>query len=110
MNDNVNDNINDDNNDNHNEEPAINMPFHNSVLAELFVDGEWPYPYLLLARLILLTLADPNRPDWSHSIITNTHNNVKDSSLPSPSPKDDKIIIRNKTHDNTTTLYSPPSK
>jgi len=49
----INDNVNDDNNDNYNEEPAVNMPFHNSVLAKLSVDGKWPcpvckYPYFLL--------------------------------------------------------------
>lgn len=64
-----------------NEEKKENMnsskkdiKYHNAVLSELAVDGEWPCqichgPYfLLLARAILLTLADPRRPDWSHSI------------------------------------------
>jgi tetratricopeptide (TPR) repeat protein len=42
--------------------------FHNAVLSELSVDGEWPFqvcaaPYfLLLARAILSTLAEPTRP------------------------------------------------
>ena len=57
------------------EEPPVDVKFHNAVLAELSVDGEWPcpvckYPYLiLLARSILLTLAEPNRPDWSFSLV-----------------------------------------
>jgi hypothetical protein len=46
--------------------------FHNSVLAELASDGEWPFqtcqvPYfLMLSRSILGLLADPTRPfrDW----------------------------------------------
>lgn len=51
----------------------VHTKFHNAVLAELAVDGEWPcqvceVPYLLLlARSILLPLADPNRPDWIQS-------------------------------------------
>ena len=42
--------------------------FHNAVLSELAIDGEWPFqvctaPYfLLLARAILSTLAEPTRP------------------------------------------------
>ena len=42
--------------------------FHNTVLSELAVDGEWPYqvcvaPYfLLLGRTILSMLAEPTRP------------------------------------------------
>jgi len=42
--------------------------FHNSVLSELSIDGEWPFqvcvaPYfLLLARAILSTLAEPTSP------------------------------------------------
>ena len=45
--------------------------FQNAVLAELAVDGEWPCqvcstPYfLLVARSILLALADPTRSDWT---------------------------------------------
>ena len=48
--------------------------YHNAVLAELCVDGDWPcqvceVPYmLLLARSLLLPLADPQRAPWSHSI------------------------------------------
>lgn len=44
--------------------------YHNSVLAELAVDGMWPCqvaeaPYLLLlSRHILATLSDPARKDW----------------------------------------------
>ena len=62
------------------DEPPVDLQFQNAVLAELSVEGEWPcpvckYPYfLLLARSILLTLADPNRPDWSCSFT-----NEKDS-------------------------------
>eukprot|EP00581_Thalassiosira_minuscula_P017735 CAMPEP_0183721762 /NCGR_PEP_ID=MMETSP0737-20130205/13927_1 /TAXON_ID=385413 /ORGANISM="Thalassiosira miniscula, Strain CCMP1093" /LENGTH=1147 /DNA_ID=CAMNT_0025951815 /DNA_START=39 /DNA_END=3482 /DNA_ORIENTATION=+ len=42
--------------------------FHNAVLSELAVNGEWPFqvcvaPYfLLLARAVLSTLAEPTRP------------------------------------------------
>ncbi|KAL9191303.1 hypothetical protein ACHAXT_001009 [Thalassiosira profunda] len=42
--------------------------FHNAVLSELAVDGEWPFqvcvaPYfLLLARSVLSVLAEPTRP------------------------------------------------
>ena len=44
--------------------------FHNAVLSELAVEGEWPCqvceaPYfLLLARSILLPLANPTRSNW----------------------------------------------
>lgn len=44
--------------------------YHNAVLSELACDGQWPCqvveaPYfLLLARCIFLTLADPNRTRW----------------------------------------------
>ena len=47
--------------------------YQNAILSELAVEGEWPcqvcsVPYfLLLARSILLSLADPSRPDWMHS-------------------------------------------
>ena len=49
--------------------------FHNAVLAELAVDGEWPFqvcctPYFLLfARAILSTLAEPARPfrSWTET-------------------------------------------
>ncbi len=56
-------------------EPPVDVPYHNAVLAELSMDGEWPcpvckYPYfLLLARSILSTLAVPNRPDWTQNIL-----------------------------------------
>ncbi len=56
-------------------EPPVDVPFHNAVLAELSIDGEWPcpvckYPYfLLLARSILSTLAIPSRPDWTQNIV-----------------------------------------
>ena len=59
-------------------EPPVDASFHNSVLTDLSADGEWPcpvckYPYfLLLARSILLTLADPNRPDWTQSLVEKT--------------------------------------
>ena len=48
-----------------------NTKYQNAVLAQLAVDGEWPaqichLPYfLILARSILLTLADPSRHDSS---------------------------------------------
>ena len=54
--------------------PRRNMTYHNSVLSELAVDGEWPSPIcqvpylLLLARSILLTLSNPMRSDWTCSI------------------------------------------
>ena len=47
---------------------------HNAILSELAVDGEWPcqvcqYPYfLLVARTILITLSQPDRPDWTDSL------------------------------------------
>lgn len=47
--------------------------YQNAILSELAVDGHWPCqvcysPYfLLLARSIFLTLADPERLNWSHS-------------------------------------------
>ena len=50
-----------------------NSRYQNALLAELAVDGEWPVqvcqvPYfLLLARSIFLTIADPARMDWSAS-------------------------------------------
>ena len=58
-----------------NTEPTVDASFHNSILAELSVDGEWPcpvckYPYfLLLARSILSALADPNKPHWTQYVI-----------------------------------------
>lgn len=51
----------------------VHTKFHNAVLAELAVDGEWPcqvceVPYfLLLARSIFISLANPNSTDWMHS-------------------------------------------
>lgn len=66
------------------DEPKVDAAFQNAVLAELSVDGEWPcpvckYPYfLLVARSIFLTLADPNRPDWSHSFVNHSKNNNLD--------------------------------
>lgn len=48
--------------------------FHNKILSELAVDGDWPcqvcqMPYLLLvARSLFFALATPKRRDWSHSI------------------------------------------
>ena len=55
--------------------------FHNAVLSELAVDGEWPFqvcaaPYfLLLARSILSTLAEPTSPFrcWSSAKPTGTN-------------------------------------
>jgi tetratricopeptide (TPR) repeat protein len=55
------------------ETKSKNSSYQNSVLSELAVEGDWPcevclHPYfLLLARSILLPLADPKRPDWTHS-------------------------------------------
>ena len=54
-------------------EPKRDDKFHNNVLSELAVDGEWPCqvcqaPYLLLlARSIFHALARPQRPDWMHA-------------------------------------------
>ena len=82
----------------------INAPFHNAVFAELSVDGEWPcpvckYPYFLLfARSILLTLADPNRPDWSQSF---ANDNTKAAS-------NNQIILRK--HSSNIIHFSSPSK
>lgn len=78
-------------------EPPVDSSFHNAVLAELSVDGEWPcpvckYPYfLLLARSILSVLADPYRPDWTQYVYDDTH---------------DKVIIRKTEAEN---FYEPPS-
>ncbi|GKY92056.1 hypothetical protein MPSEU_000177100 [Mayamaea pseudoterrestris] len=54
--------------------PKRNVNYQNAVLSELVVEGEWPcqvcvHPYfLLLARSILLPLADPQkRFDWTRS-------------------------------------------
>ena len=53
--------------------PKRDNKFHNAVLSELAVDGEWPCqvceaPYLLLlARSMLHTLANPQRNDWTDS-------------------------------------------
>jgi tetratricopeptide (TPR) repeat protein len=53
--------------------PRRHTTYHNSLLSELAVDGEWPsqicqVPYLmLLARSILLTLSNPTRSDWTYS-------------------------------------------
>ena len=79
-------------------EPPVDPSFHNAVLAELSVDGEWPcpvckYPYfLLLARSILSALADPYRPDWTQYVSNITH---------------DKVVIR-KTESESS--YEPPSE
>ena len=67
------------NDDASNEEVSMEMKtrlnaYHNAVLTELCVDGDWPcqiceVPYmLLLARLLLLPLADPRRAPWSLSV------------------------------------------
>ena len=58
------------------------VPFQNSALSELSVEGEWPCPvckgpyFLLLARSILLSLADPNRPDWSHCLLSTNDSQI----------------------------------
>ncbi len=50
-----------------------NNLFHNEILSELAIDGEWPFqvcdgPYfLLLGRTILSMLAEPTRPFWRWS-------------------------------------------
>ena len=81
-------------------EHDVDVPFQNSVLSELSVDGEWPCPvckwpyFLLLARSILLTLADPNRPDWSRCLV---------------SSNDIKIVLR-KSSPTETVYFPPPSK
>jgi tetratricopeptide (TPR) repeat protein len=54
--------------------PKRDQTFHNKVLSELAVDGEWPcqvcqVPYLLLvARSMLFALASPQRKDWTNSV------------------------------------------
>lgn len=56
------------------EEPPVDPSFHNAVLGELSIAGEWPcsvskYPYFLLfSRSILSSLSSPNRPDWTYVI------------------------------------------
>lgn len=51
-----------------------NVAYHNAVLSELCVDGDWPcqvcqVPYmLLLARSMILPLAHAGRKFWTHSI------------------------------------------
>ena len=58
--------------------------FHNAVLSELAIDGEWPFqvcvaPYfLLLARALLSILAEPTRPFrlWSDKENSLNNNNV----------------------------------
>ena len=70
-------NIQEQKNDFEHDMSKVDLAFRNSILSELSVDGNWPYslchfPYfLLLARSILLTLADPSLPDWSHSTLKN---------------------------------------
>jgi tetratricopeptide (TPR) repeat protein len=78
-------------------ENLIDTNFRNAVHAELSVDGEWPcpvskYPYfLLLARSILSTLADPNRPDWGQYFLEDIEHEV---------------VIRKQNNGN---FYEPPS-
>ena len=65
---------NDTNNDTSLTAPKRDVNYHNAVLAELAVDGDWPsqicqVPYLLLlSRSILSTLANPFRSNWTHSV------------------------------------------
>lgn len=60
--------------------------FHNEILSELAIDGEWPIqvcdaPYfLLLGRTILSMLAEPTRPFWRWSNDEQAANN-NDSGL-----------------------------
>ena len=83
-------------------EPPVDASFHNSVLGELSVDGEWPCPvckfpyFLLVARSILSTLAAPNRPDWTEFIAD------KDES-----ENQNKVVIRKSPSGNH---YEPPSE
>mmetsp|Transcript_26711 Transcript_26711/g.39781 ORF Transcript_26711/g.39781 Transcript_26711/m.39781 type:complete len:234 (+) Transcript_26711:229-930(+) len=64
--------------------PKKNL-FHNKVLSELAVDGEWPCqvchaPYmLLLSRSIFISLSDPERPDWTTHSALIPHSSNKDS-------------------------------
>ena len=64
--------------------------FHNGVLSELAVEGCWPcqvcnHPYyLLVARSILLSLADPTRSAWTYPVGGNASDTV-DTVQPSAS-------------------------
>jgi tetratricopeptide (TPR) repeat protein len=61
-----------------------NAKYQNAVLSELAVDGDWPsqvcqYPYfLLLARAMLMTLANPNQLDWTKQSLLEV-DNAKDA-------------------------------
>jgi hypothetical protein len=61
--------------------------FHNTVLAELAVEGEWPCqvceaPYLLLlARSILLLLSNPTHKHWINSSIVESERSIEVQSL-----------------------------
>jgi len=111
---------------------AVDVPFQNAVLSELAADGEWPcpvcqYPYfLLLARSILLTLSDPNRPDWSYSTTTGNqhqHTTIEDEEdeelMEFQEPNDrSHLLLGNGASSSgttqhpstlTTTTYSPPT-
>lgn len=67
------DHVNDDAKRDNNTLAKNSSSYQNSILSELAVDGQWPcqvcyVPYfLVLARSILLTLADPLRLDWTYS-------------------------------------------
>lgn len=99
-------------------EPPVDVKFQNAVLAELSVDGEWPcpvskYPYFfLLARSILLTLADPNMPDWSHSFQSIDNGNAtqivirKDSSSSVQFTEASKEFVACSIHLSTSQLWS----
>jgi tetratricopeptide (TPR) repeat protein len=69
-------------------EPKRDDKFHNKVLSELAVDGEWPCqvcqaPYLLLlARSILHALARPQRPDWMHAASSDDTGSSVSQSVP----------------------------
>jgi tetratricopeptide (TPR) repeat protein len=61
--------------------------FHNAVLAELAVEGEWPCqvceaPYLLLlARSILLPLSNPVQKDWINSSAVELERSLEEQSF-----------------------------
>jgi tetratricopeptide (TPR) repeat protein len=58
--------------------PKRNVHYHNRVLSEIAVEGQWPsqvcqVPYLLLfARSVLLPLANPKQSYWSSNELTSS--------------------------------------
>jgi len=73
--------------------------YHNRILSYLSVDGEWPCqvcenPYFLfISRIILNTLANPNRKDWTHSV---DFSDVKSSPIPNENKQKQSDDILNK--------------